>query len=50
MKIINRAEILGKKQDTRFKPKQSVNPKAKSREVKNHATKLLEIEANNVRR
>jgi hypothetical protein len=42
MKEINSTEILGKKQDTRFKLGQSDNPKGKPRGAKNHATKLAE--------
>lgn len=42
MKTKSHTEILGKKQDTRFKPGQSGNPKGKPRGAKNHATKLAE--------
>ena len=42
MKTKIKSENLGKKQDTRFKPGQSGNPKGKPRGAKNHATKLAE--------
>jgi hypothetical protein len=42
MKTKIKSENSGKKQDTRFKPGQSGNPKGKPRGAKNHATKLAE--------
>ena len=42
MKTKIKSENSGKKQDTRFQPGQSGNPRGKPRGAKNHATKLAE--------